>query len=376
MHIQHVEIGNFRKLKAVRIDLAEESTVFVGANNSGKTSAMVALRRFLVPPKELTINDFTLTSWGKIDAAAALWDSADPAVGPAAFDWSEVIPFVDVWLNVPTTELHYVQKLLPTVDWAGALIGVRLRYEPKDAAALQQEYLKARAAVKTLLEQAAAGASPAGAPAAAPAALSVAPDPAKAARTAFTFELWPRSMTDFLARRMRSLFEVRAYILDLTALKTPKDGLAEPQPMPTLSEVLEGDPFEGLIRIDEISAQRGFGHPGAPKVSVTRVAKQYSPLLSKIALASAEDQPAQLKLTTAAIDQLMTLWKDGADQKDRTLVFQRSRPLAPYVAVDSWLQSSFELQPCDDHSPEGHLYLGFSIASATKTYGSFEGRLY
>ena len=44
MHIQHIEVGNFRKLKAVRIDFSETSTVFVGANNSGKTSAMVALR--------------------------------------------------------------------------------------------------------------------------------------------------------------------------------------------------------------------------------------------------------------------------------------------------------------------------------------------
>jgi predicted ATP-dependent endonuclease of OLD family len=46
MHIQHIEVGNFRKLKAVRIDFSETNTVFVGANNSGKTSAMVALRRF------------------------------------------------------------------------------------------------------------------------------------------------------------------------------------------------------------------------------------------------------------------------------------------------------------------------------------------
>lgn len=43
MHIQHIEVGNFRKLKAVRIDFSETNTVFVGANNSGKTSAMVTL---------------------------------------------------------------------------------------------------------------------------------------------------------------------------------------------------------------------------------------------------------------------------------------------------------------------------------------------
>lgn len=41
MHIQHIEIANFRKLNAVRVDLSGEKTVLVGANNSGKTSAMV-----------------------------------------------------------------------------------------------------------------------------------------------------------------------------------------------------------------------------------------------------------------------------------------------------------------------------------------------
>ncbi len=47
MYIKDIEIGNFRKLKSVRIAVSDETTVFVGANNSGKTSAMLALRYFL-----------------------------------------------------------------------------------------------------------------------------------------------------------------------------------------------------------------------------------------------------------------------------------------------------------------------------------------
>ncbi|OPD96494.1 AAA family ATPase, partial [Pseudomonas aeruginosa] len=50
MRIQHLELANFRKLKSVRIDLAAETTLLVGANNSGKSSAMLALRKFLVKP--------------------------------------------------------------------------------------------------------------------------------------------------------------------------------------------------------------------------------------------------------------------------------------------------------------------------------------
>ena len=156
MHIQHVEIGNFRKLKAVRIDFSEQKTVFVGANNSGKTSAMVALRRFLVGPPEFSINDLTLSHWTKINESAAKWEND----AKASIEWSNVLPFLDVWLNVSSTELHYVQKLLPTLDWDGEVLGVRLRLEPKDSEALQREYLKARAAVTNVLFQTTPAAAP------------------------------------------------------------------------------------------------------------------------------------------------------------------------------------------------------------------------
>ena len=47
MKITSVHIRNFRKLKNCRIDFGEKETVFVGANNSGKTSAISAIVWFL-----------------------------------------------------------------------------------------------------------------------------------------------------------------------------------------------------------------------------------------------------------------------------------------------------------------------------------------
>jgi GTPase SAR1 family protein len=153
MHIQHVEVGNFRKLQAVRIDFSEQTTIFVGANNSGKTSAMVALRRFLFDRSDFSVNDFTLTHWRKLDTVASAWEAQPPGEEPKLFDWGEVLPFLDVWLNVTTDELHYVQKLLPTLDWDGSNIGVRLRYEPKDAQALRQDYLTAKRSTRLSPQQ-------------------------------------------------------------------------------------------------------------------------------------------------------------------------------------------------------------------------------
>ena len=244
MHIQHVEIGNFRKLQAVRIDLAEETTVFVGANNSGKTSAMVALRHFLVDHSDFSINDFTLSNWAKLDAAAQAWEKLVPGEEELVFDWDTVLPHLDVWLNVPAEDLHFVQKLLPTIDWAGEYVGVRLRYEPKDGKALNQEYLTEKMNATALMNI----------------AKKVEADkPPVAVPIGEAFALWPKSMMDFLSVRLRASFEVRTYLLDPAKLILPKSGDASPQALPAASEPIVGDHFKKIIRIDEISAQRGFG---------------------------------------------------------------------------------------------------------------------
>lgn len=122
MHIDFVEIANFRKLLSTRVSLSSEKTVFVGANNSGKTSAITALRYFLVDRERSSFcfNDFTLAHWPAINTMGAAWEAAHIAnqAVPEA-DWSSLTPFLDVWLHVAESELHYVQKILPTLDWDG-----------------------------------------------------------------------------------------------------------------------------------------------------------------------------------------------------------------------------------------------------------------
>lgn len=236
MHIDFVEVANFRKLLAVRVDFAKESTVLVGANNSGKSSAMIALRRFLVDQRNFSINDFTLCHWSTIDAVGKAWEEEVAGAEPADFDWGSVVPFLDVWLHVPEEQLHFAQKILPTLDWDGSALGVRLRYEPKDLEEFKRDYLNARTAAKAVM-------------AAAPVIPLEGADP---------FSLWPKSMIEFLSRRLRVMFEVKAYLLDPEKLG-PSNGEVVPQPLPPGSEPLGSDPFQGLIRIDEISAQRGLG---------------------------------------------------------------------------------------------------------------------
>lgn len=247
LRIEFVEIANFRKLLSTRVGLSPEKTVFVGANNSGKTSAITALRYFLVDRERsrFCFNDFTLAHWPTINTMGAAWEAAhvENQELPAP-EWDSVLPLLDVWLRVAEDEVHYVQKILPTLDWDGGLLGVRMRLEPKDAAQLQQEYVTARAQALALQETGAA----------------LAAEQGKAAAD-FQVAIWPQNLVEFLQRRLTAFFTVKAYVLDPAARVDPEHGNARPQPL-NESEPIDGDPFRGLIRIDEISAQRGFGVAG------------------------------------------------------------------------------------------------------------------
>jgi predicted ATP-dependent endonuclease of OLD family len=239
MRIAFIEIQNFRKLKAVRIDLASEKTVFVGANNSGKTSAMVALRHFLVDPKRISIHDFTVSNLLQLHEIGIALEKLDPEKPLGDYGvskWATALPSIDVWMHVEPTEIHHVTHLLPTLDWNGGVLGVRLRLEPTDAEKLAREFVAARKAAETTIASAAKAND----------------------GSAYTLPLWPQNMREFLERKMPALLVVRSYLLDATKLLPPENGMARPQVLAPDSEPMDRHPFDGLLRIDEINAQRGF----------------------------------------------------------------------------------------------------------------------
>lgn len=254
MHIEFVEIANFRKLLSIRVDLADKTTLFVGANNSGKTSAMLALRRFLSPRRcPFEIHDLTLCHWPTINLIGESWITArdkEEVVDLVLTPWENVLPTLDLWLHVEPDELHHVRDLIPTLDWEGGRLGVRLRYEPKALDSLYKEFLEAvtdRDAIKAAANEAVANDSPADDPS---------PSPPK-------FTVWPRDLVDFLSKRLTSHFEIHAYTLDPEKLAKPAKSQAQPQALPPNSLPIEGDPLNGLIRVHDIPAQRGFGESAA-----------------------------------------------------------------------------------------------------------------
>ncbi len=241
MKIAHIDIQNFRKLKGCRVELSGESTIFVGANNSGKTSAMDALIIFLkkAKRKELSTTDITLSNWVAINQIGAGWMGTDEEQSPdlTLDSWRTQLPAIDVWLEVDESQIHYVSHILPTLDWDGGLLGVRLILEPKDLEKLYKSYVSTHSAAKETVATRKVEGSDA---------------------TKSTLALWPTSMRDFLDRKLQEFFEVNAYVLDPELVRD-----AQPQPFTEFMEALDGDPFSGLFKIDIINAQRGFSDPNA-----------------------------------------------------------------------------------------------------------------
>ena len=242
MKIEFVEIQNFRKLKSCHVAFSDKETVFVGANNSGKTSAMDALILFLKQSrrKEIATTDITLSNWHNINKIGTTWiECGEPEeLNLSIEQWLPVLPSIDIWLDVDTSEIHYVSNLIPTLSWTGGKLGVRLCFEPKNIEELYKEFKKAfNSAAET-------------------ASKNKNGDKTK-------LSLWPQSLKEYLEKEMRlhRHFTVNAYLLDPSQLSKPLDGVAKPQNLPEDSLKLDFEPFKGLFKIDIINAQRGFSDP-------------------------------------------------------------------------------------------------------------------
>ena len=189
MKIQSVHIRNFRKLKNCHLDFGEQETVLVGANNSGKTSAISAIVWFLKNTEKFTIKEFTATNWSLINKIGEEWlekDSVDETL-LNLHQWENIVPSMDVWINVADGEQYRVNHLIPSLStWDGKKVGVRGQYVPEDVLKLYTAYKEAKTKVKQLEET---------------------PE----WKDADSPELYPRNLCDFLGKgsNLREYFNVK-----------------------------------------------------------------------------------------------------------------------------------------------------------------------
>jgi len=231
MKINSIHIQNFRKLQSCKIDFSEKETIFVGANNSGKTTAMDALMIFL-KTKSFKTQDFTLCHWKRLNEVGENWIKADELKeeDKSVKLIEQYLPILDLWIKVENSELHYVSHIIPTLDWKGGLLGIRLRFEPKDMDELIKEFITLYKKSNKLSQE-----------------------------KRKDFKLWPKTFWDFCERKLNTHFTIKTYLLD-------PDKYGEKQELLDNNIALDGDVLKGLIKIDIINAQRGFSDANSETV--------------------------------------------------------------------------------------------------------------
>lgn len=224
MHVHSLTFKNFRRLKDAHIDFAHDLTIFVGANNSGKTSATHGIELFLSGSKDkFTVHDFCADCWVDFEKFPTE-DATDAKVEFPAIS-------LDVWIRVDADNLYRVVELLPRAAWEGSLVGVRIEFTANDA-------------VQTLVNFRAKAA-----------------EAAKFAKTkekdGQDYKPWPRSMRDYLSRELKNEYGLRYFILDEAQLKAETADAADtPKEIIGDAERSGHTVINSLIKVDFLSAQR------------------------------------------------------------------------------------------------------------------------
>lgn len=239
--LRYAEVFQFRRVNQVGLDIDPKTTILVGANNSGKTSILTALRQFLADSPSFGAHDISLTKWSTLRELGKRWEALaeDPATAPSTVeDWLQqleelraAMPTLDLWFHADEGMYHRVAPFLTSFSWAGGLVGIRLRLEPassvEELLALAWRYREARAPVKEM-----GGESHA----------------------------WPIDLLDYWLRTSSEMGRVQVYKLhpEKGPLAVGASAYVRQQLEPG-AEPVERVHLSRLVRVDFVPAQRGLG---------------------------------------------------------------------------------------------------------------------
>lgn len=137
MHLNRYCLRNFRRLENVEINLEKKETIFVGANNAGKTSATAAFRLFVSNDRDFKIHDFSSPLIAEIDKFGKADIQQVEELGVK-------LPIIelDLWFTVsPSVEYGRVAHFLPSLKTEHTEVGVRLCFSANDPIDLYNTYL-------------------------------------------------------------------------------------------------------------------------------------------------------------------------------------------------------------------------------------------
>ena len=224
MYLSTVHISHFRRLTDVKIDLDTEISIFVGANNSGKTSVSQAIHLFLGGSRErFSFHDISASKWHDLDAVECGKDGAELSAIA-----------LDLWFKVGADDLHRVLDLLPSLDWEGTHVGVRITFGPKNQdetlARFRDRHGKAREISAAIQGQEGGG----------------------------DYFAPPRTLREYLESEIQHEYGFRYFVLDIGQFNAAFEQGEEYEPLELVKE--QGrtgrDIVNSLVKVDFLHAQR------------------------------------------------------------------------------------------------------------------------
>lgn len=129
MRLRAITARNFRRLQDVEIDFEDKETVFVGPNNSGKTSATAVMRSFL-GDRQFKVHDFSVSCISDINNYSPEQEGDLPVIE------------LDLWFEVDPNSIAFgrVFALSTTLSSDFTEIGMRCTFVASDLAELWRQY--------------------------------------------------------------------------------------------------------------------------------------------------------------------------------------------------------------------------------------------
>lgn len=262
MYLHSYRMRNYRRFQNALIELAPEISIFVGSNNSGKTSATQAIMMFLSADKNrFSMFDFSSHTWRIFN------DCGD---GNPIDDATAALPSIsmDLWFEVTEADLYLVLPILPSSAWSGNLVGVRVEFAARSSFDLLGRY---RAKKHAALERAAALEGGQG-----------------------EYVPWPKSLTDYLEKELSNEFEFKYFVLDRAQFDDTLTANADYVPVPLAGELKGGAVLKSLVRVDCLNAQRHLADPNGSSARAEDLSRRLSRFYQRN-LAQREDDQRTLK---------------------------------------------------------------------------------
>lgn len=240
MFIEKLSIKNYKKLKNVNICLSQKQNLFIGPNNSGKTSAIEVLAKFLTDKKSFNIYDVSIGNWNKLNKIFTLFYSKIEDENKE-LDFTELnnqvrelLPSLKVILNVDENELYHVKSLIPYLNKECERVAVTYTYEPTSFDTLILDYKNFRNTVdkwkKDTLEE---------------------HNTKVNSLDEIAEDHWPSDFKSFLAsdNRFKKYFSIKYYVSnpDLEGGEKYDN-----------STSLSANPLKNVVKVSVIAAQRGL----------------------------------------------------------------------------------------------------------------------